>query len=98
MNKDTAVKLFEKLYEDRNNEDSKMVFYLMFVGLISSDTCIDEESCEESLDNLIILKSGLEEANIPEDFKEEFSEKIEMGIGIVQRDLNDIKSGNFGMC
>lgn len=98
MDKETAVKLFEKLYKDRNDENAQMLFNIMYVGLISSDTCIDEQSCEESLDALIVLKSGLEQADIPEDFRKEYLERIELGIGIVQRDLTDIKNGNFGMC
>ena len=71
---------------------------MLFVSLISADTCIDEESCENSLDELIVLKSGLEQAEVPVEFKKEYEERIELGLGIVRRDLEAIKNGDFGMC
>lgn len=98
MNIEQTKMLFEKLYKDKDNEDAQFVFNVLFVSLISSDTCIDEESCENSLDELVILNLGLEQADVPDEFKKEYKERIELGISIVRRDLNSIKNGDFGMC
>lgn len=98
MDKNMAIQLFEKIYLDKDKEDAKEIFYVLFASLISADTCIDEESCEESLDTLICLRIGLGDADVPEDFKTEFFNKIDMGMDIVRRDLVLIKNGEFGMC
>lgn len=98
MDKENAILLFEKFYQNGYTETEQTLFAMLYVSLISSDTCIDEESCLENLENLRNLEEGLKEANVPEDFKINFSDKITMGISIVERDLKDIRDGNFGYC
>ena len=92
-----AIKLFEKL-DKEIKENRETIFSLFFVGLISSDTCIDEDSCLYFLTNLMALKKGLEKANIEESLKNEYMEKLELGIKIVSRDLEAYKNGEYGHC
>lgn len=61
---------------------------LSIVSLISSDTCIDKESCERSIELLNGLKEKLEtDFELEGKELEKYKEKIDQGIEIVKKDL-----------
>lgn len=98
MTKENAILLFEKFYANGYTEDEKKLFSIMYVSLISSDTCYSEENCLDSLKILNNLIEGLNEAKVPDEFKNQFFEYLTTGVSIVERDLKDIRDGNFGYC
>lgn len=61
---------------------------LSIVSLISSDTCIDKESCERSIELLNGLKEKLEtDFELEGKELEKYKERIDQGIEIVKKDL-----------
>lgn len=61
---------------------------LSIVSLISSDTCIDKESCEKSIELLNGLKEKLEtDFELEGEDLKKWQEKIDRGIEVVKRDL-----------
>lgn len=92
MNKETLKKIIEE-----NSETSNMLFNMYYVSLISSDTCIDIKSCEESLRYLKELKSNLEDLELNTELKQEYLNRVNLGLEIVERDLKMYKNGGgFG--
>jgi hypothetical protein len=71
---------------------SNNILNILIAGCISSDTCIDINSCEENIKNLEFLKEKLES-----DFKlegeeyDKYLEMIENGLSVVKRDLKEFK-------
>ena len=63
------------------------MWYLFLVSLISSDTLVDIESCEQSLFTINSTLTALPEANIPEEEKTKAVEMLQKGIKIVERDM-----------
>lgn len=72
--------------------EEKNLLNLLIASCISSDTCIDIESCKTSIENLEFLKKKLKS-----DFKLEgedydnYLERIEKGLNIVKNDLENFK-------
>ena len=87
MNKE----FLESLIKEKN-ENSKKIFNFYYVTLISSDTCIDEENCKINLNKLIELKSLLEQINVPKEEKKEYERMVNIGIDIVQKDLEEFRN------
>lgn len=68
------------------------ILNILIAGCISSDTCIDIESCKKNIKNLEFLKEKLRS-----DFKlegedyDKYLEMIENGLNVVKRDLRDLE-------
>ena len=68
------------------------ILNILIAGCISSDTCIDIESCKKNIKNLEFLKEKL-----GSDFKlegedyDKYLEMIENGLNVVKRDLEEFK-------
>lgn len=92
MDKEILKKIIEE-----NSETNKELFNLYFANLISSSTCIDINSCEDSLKDLNLLKKNLEELELESDLKKIYLNKVNIGIKIVKKDLEMYKNGGgFG--
>ena len=90
--------VFKQILE-KNDENTTKLFSIYYVSLISSDTCIDTKSCTISLNKLKELKSYLNEFDdINEEIKKDYLEKINIGIEIIEQDLEALKNGNVFIC
>ena len=91
MNKEVITKVL-------NNEDENYIslFNLYYVSLISSDTCISTEACETNLSRLHDLKKIIKEIKCPEEIKKEYLQRIDLGISIVEDDIEALKNGDMG--
>lgn len=67
-----------------NNEQAKC---LLLVSLISTDTLINAESCEKSLLEINKLIDDVSTANIPEEDKADWYDRLETSKRIVEQDL-----------
>lgn len=70
------------------------VMFFVLVSLISSDTLVDEKSCEKALKHSEEMLEGLEVAEIPEEDRKKYKEYLERGLGIIKRDLKKYKERN----
>lgn len=73
------------------NEDS--IRYIFLVGLISSDTNITKEDCEENLEILNYINDNINSFNLSDSTIKEIKKYVKDGIKIVSNDLHDIVKG-----
>lgn len=65
---------------------------LLIAGCISSDTCIDIESCEKNIKNLEFLKEKLKsDFELEGEDYDKYLEMIENGLNVVKKDLEEFK-------
>jgi hypothetical protein len=65
--------------------------YLYLVGLISSDTNITVDECNENLNNLNYLKDNIDSLNLNNEVKNEVVKFVNDGIEILNNDLKNLK-------
>lgn len=65
--------------------------YLYLVGLISSDTNITVDECNENLNNLNYLKDNIDKLNLNNEIKNEVIKFVNDGIEILNNDLKNLK-------
>lgn len=65
--------------------------YLVFASLISSDTLLSLNDCENSLKKLIKYNEALKNANIDAESKQKYQKFINDAFEIVNRDFNSFK-------
>ena len=82
MTKDEYIKLFEKC----EKEGAMNLIYFLMGSLLSSDTMVDIESCENSIREFTVILDALKEASISEDLRNLLTEIAENGIQIGKRD------------
>lgn len=70
----------------------KGLVYLVFASLISSDTLLSLNDCENSLKNLIKYNEALKNANIDTESKQKYQKFINDAFEIVNRDLKIFKN------
>ena len=70
------------------------LIYLVFVSLISSDTLLGLDDCENSLNILTKYNEELKNANIDAESKQKYQKFINDAFEIVNRDLKSFKNGN----
>lgn len=95
-------KLFVSLHCERNtNMNGKNtieefhkngLIYLVFVSLISSDTLLGLDDCENSLNILTKYNEELKNANIDAELKQKYQKFINDAFEIVNRDLKSFKN------
>lgn len=73
------------------NEES--IRYLFLVSLISSDTNITKEECEENLEILNYINDNINSFNLSDSTTKEVKKYVKDGIKIVNNDLYDIVKG-----
>lgn len=64
--------------------------YLYLAGLISSDTNITVDDCNENLNNLNYIKDNINNLNLNNELKDEVIKFINDGIEILERDIKNI--------
>ena len=74
------------------NNDSMR--YLFLVSMISSDTIIDEERANKSLETLTFINDNLKWMKLDEKILRETKKYVNKGLKIVKRDLKDFKKIN----
>lgn len=65
---------------------NEQVRYMFFVSLISSDTLINEESCNKSLEYLSFIKNNINLFNLDDKLKKETLKYVNKGIRITKHD------------
>lgn len=65
--------------------------YLYLAGLISSDTNITINECNENLNNLNYLKDNIDKLNLNNEVKDEVVKFVNDGIKILNNDLKNLK-------
>jgi hypothetical protein len=65
--------------------------YLYLVGLISSDTNITVDECNENLNNLNYIKDNIDSLNLNNEVKNEVVKFVNDGIEILNNDLKNLK-------
>jgi hypothetical protein len=73
------------------NEDS--IRYLFLVSLISSDTNITKQDCEENLEILNYLNDNINSFNLSDSIIKEVKKYVKEGIEILNNDLCNITKG-----
>ena len=68
------------------------LIYLVFVSLISSDTLLGLDDCENSLNILTKHNEELKNANIDAESKQKYQKFINDAFEIVNRDLKSFKN------
>ena len=68
------------------------LIYLVFVSLISSDTLLGLDDCENSLNILTKNNEELKNANIDAESKQKYQKFINDAFEIVNRDLKSFKN------
>lgn len=84
------MKLTGKQIEDILNHDAYR--YLFLVSLISADTLVTEDDCNNSLNVLNFIKDNITELNISEEIRNEVIEYAVKGISIVSKEIERIKN------
>jgi hypothetical protein len=64
--------------------------YLYLAGLISSDTNITDDDCNENLNNLNYIKDNINNLNLNNELKDEVIKLVNDGIEILERDIKNI--------
>lgn len=82
------TKDLETLSKILHNEQFR---YLYLVGLISSDTNITVDECNENLNNLNYLKDNIDKLNLNNEVKNEVVKFVNDGIEILNNDLKNLK-------
>lgn len=85
------MKINSETIEKILNEDS--IRYLFLVGLISSDTNITKEDCEENLEILNYINDNINSFNLSDSTTKEVKKYVKDGIKIVNNDLCNITKG-----
>ena len=68
--------------------------YFVLGSLISADTCVDEESCQDSIDALLDIRKTLKEMTdeeISTEKRNEICSFVKRGLRICRRDLKEYK-------
>lgn len=86
------MKLTGKQIEDILNHEAMR--YLFLVSLISADTLVTEDDCNNSLNILNFIKDNITELNISEEIRNEVIEYAVKGISIVSNEIERIKGKN----
>jgi len=68
------------------------LIYLVFASLISSDTLLGLDDCENSLNRLTKYNEDLKNANIDTESKQKYQKFINDAFEIVNRDLKNFKN------
>lgn len=85
------MKFNDKTLEKILNEDS--IRYIFLVSLISSDTNITKEDCEENLKILNYINDNIDNFNLTESTIKEVKKYVKKGIKILNDDLIDMIKG-----
>ena len=75
------------IYKIENYFKSEDLRYFYLANLISSDTIIDKESAQHSLDELKFIKDNIKYINIDDTLKKKLKKYINDGIKIVKGEL-----------
>ena len=71
--------------------------WLILGSLISSDSCINEESCEKNLELSLDFSRVIDRCKIPEEDRKTYAEYLEKGReNIIKRDLEEFKKQREG--
>lgn len=71
--------------------ENKEILNFLIVGCISADNCVDIKSCEKSLEHLENIREMLPKFKLTKEETEFYNKKIDDGINVVRRDLEDFK-------
>lgn len=82
------TKDLETLSKILHNEQFR---YLYLVGLISSDTNITVDECNDNLNNLNYIKDNIDSLNLNNEVKNEVVKFVNDGIEILNNDLKNLK-------
>lgn len=82
-------------YKDQS-ENHTMMFTIG--SLISSDSLLTEEDCDESIREFNIMKEALEESDLDKEQKDFWKEHIENGLNICNRDKEYIHNEELQRC
>jgi hypothetical protein len=74
----------------------KEILIIMIANLISADTCISEEACIKSEESLRTLKDNIKDFELNKEDEKLMLEKINNGIDIIQRDIQDFQCRKKG--
>lgn len=64
--------------------------YLFLVSLISSDTNVTIEDCNDNLSDLNYIKDNIDKLDLTDEIKNEVIKKVNEGIEILERDIKNI--------
>lgn len=75
------------------NDDS--IRYLFLGSLISSDTIVDMESSDKSLNDLLFIKTNIDLFDINDDIRQEVLKHVDNGIDIINNDKKQFINKTF---
>ena len=87
------ISAYKELFEKDGKEKESQMLNLLLVSLFSADTLLTIYDCERSERELTKLKLAAEEADLSDDMKAYWKEKIEQGLEICLRDHKEMMSG-----
>jgi hypothetical protein len=87
------IEAFVNLLQHYDEGDgSEYLLNMIFVSCISADTLVDVESCQNSKKVLEDFKIAVQNADVGHMTKTDWSKRIEEGLDIVNRDLQEFQS------
>lgn len=90
------ISAYKELLEKEGKVKESQMLNLLLVSLFSADTLLTEYDCERSERELTKLKIAVEEADLSDDMKKYWKEKIDQGLEICLRDHKEMMSGEQG--
>lgn len=79
--------LFKQLLESyKTDKKAEMALCLLYVGAISSDALFNVEDCDRALETIADLEIAVKDANIDDETRKEWVEKVEQARDIIERD------------
>ena len=85
------ISSYQKIFEEQETNTDSQAIYMILVSLFSSDTLLTIYDCGRSEKELLKLKWALDDANISDDMKGYWKDRIFDGLDICRRDRNEMR-------
>ena len=87
------INAYKELFEKEGKVKESQMLNLLLVSLFSADTLLTEYDCERSERELTKLRLAAQDADLSDDMKKYWKEKIDQGLEICLRDHKEMMSG-----
>ena len=87
------ISAYKELLEKEGKVKESQMLNLLLVSLFSADTLLTEYDCERSERELTKLRLAAQDADLSDDMKKYWKEKIDQGLEICLRDHKEMMSG-----